>query len=66
MQKDRRGYYFFALIFGYVGLFLCVVGMIFLVISSRKIDNSNQKIFATLNNILETVEDRKKRGKDTV
>ena len=60
MQKDRRGYYFFALIFGYVGLFLCVVGMIFLVISSRKIDNSNQKIFATLNNILETVEDRKK------
>tara|TARA_B110000116_G_scaffold263850_1_gene270908 strand:- start:7 stop:840 length:834 start_codon:yes stop_codon:yes gene_type:complete len=59
MQTESKKHYFFALIFGYVGLFLCVLGMIFLVVSSRKVDNSNKKIFATLNEILETVEERK-------
>ncbi|MDC0048354.1 hypothetical protein OAL09_03330 [Verrucomicrobia bacterium] len=59
MQTESKKYYFFALIFGYVGLFLCVLGMIFVVVSSRKVDNSNKKIFATLNEILETVEERK-------
>ena len=59
MQTESKKHYFFALIFGYVGLFLCVLGMIFVVVSSRKVDNSNKKIFATLNEILETVEERK-------
>lgn len=59
MQTESKKHYFFALIFGYVGLFLCVLGMIFVVVSSRKVDNSNNKIFATLNEILETVEERK-------
>ena len=59
MQTESKKHYFFALIFGYVGLFLCVLGMIFVVVTSRKVDNSNKKIFATLNEILETVEERK-------
>ena len=59
MQTESKKHYFFALIFGYAGLFFCVLGMIFLVVSSRKVDNANKKIFATLNEILETVEERK-------
>ena len=59
MQTESKKLYFFALIFGYAGLFLCVLGMIFIVVSSRKVDNSNKKIFATLIEILETVEERK-------